>query len=379
MMKYSLYAVLLVFAACGSSWAQSTSNWGPPHSAGDQWAQPVPANTHWQQPPMGTPAGVEPVSPAGCRGDHRAASSRPGSFASRLFAGQEYLLIRTHFSEALAFARVNDSLSGGVPNRDVRAEELDFDYESSFRSILGFHWNDCTDVRFTYWHLDVDTEVTGVAGPGETIVDPYGGYATTGQNIAADAAVRMNVYDLQIARPLAFRRPYLGLDYAAGLRFADVEQFSASTIRDSGTTVSKGEFETDFFGVGPYFTLAGELSPPRHDRFSLLSKAGMALLVGQYDVSTQMTYPGVVSGGQRADRTRMVPVAEAELGGQYRATDYLTFSAGWLFQGWWNIGASGGTFDGEQPPVSTDAAFVGTDDSDIMSFDGLFVRGELEF
>jgi hypothetical protein len=42
-------------------------------------------------------------------------------------------------------------------------------------------------------------------------------------------------------------------------------------------------------------------------------------------------------------------------------------SAGWMFQSWWDLGASGGTFGGW---------FSGADDSNIMSFDGLFLRAE---
>ena len=45
---------------------------------------------------------------------------------------------------------------------------------------------------------------------------------------------------------------------------------------------------------------------------------------------------------------------------------HLTFSAGWLFQAWFDLGVSGGTDGGK---------FTEVDDSNIMSFDGLFVRG----
>ena len=395
-MRSSLLAMLLVLAATGNSWGQSS--WQPAQAFGAPQAQPLPPGGTWtadggvaHSPLPETGSAVGGCSHCGstplggscpaCGDSRPLGGSQGGSFASRWFAAQEYLLLRTHFSEALAFARIRDSVGAGGFERSVRAEELDFDYESSFRSVLGYHWNDCTDIRFTYWHLDVDTRVNGTAGVGETIVDPYGGYALTGQDISATAAVKMNVYDLEVVRPVEFRRPNLGLDYSAGLRFADVEQFSGATVRNAGAIASAGQFEAEFFGVGPYFTVAGELTAPRRKRFSLLAKSGMALLVGQYDVSTQMRVPGVMSGGQEADRTRMVPVAEAELGGEFRATDYLTFSAGWLFQGWWNIGASGGTFDLENTPLAAtgDAAFVGTDDSDIMSFDGLFLRAELEF
>lgn len=319
--------------------------------------------------------------PGGGRACHHC-SSHP-SHGSRWFAGQEYLFLRTHFSEALAFARVNDSMPGGVFTRRVRSEELDFDYESSFRSTLGYHLNDTSDLRFTYWHLDVDTLVTGVAGVGETIVDPYGGLAPTGSDIAASAAVKMNVYDLEYVRPLHFTRPNLGFEYSAGLRIADVEQSSVSTIRNAGVLTSEGAFSADFFGVGPYMAMTGNVSSRRFDRLSLFGKMGTALLVGQYDVGSQFMIPGTVNGGQQAERTRMVPVIEMEVGSEWKATDYLTISSGWLFQSWFNLGASGGTFDPNAGAFAggsfDESAFVGTDDADIMSFDGLFVRAELEF
>ena len=364
-MKKLLLITLCMLGAAGSSWAQefSSTQFPDPRSG-----LPLPHNTG---------EFAVAAEPSRWEGDGEGLG-RPLSLASRWYASQEYLLIRTHFSEALAFARAD--LAGAPANVSVRAEELDFDYESSFRTVLGYHWNNCTDIRFRYWHLDVDTTVPGTAGPTEIIVDPYGGFAAAGESIAATAAVEMNIYDLEVVRPINLHRPNLGLDYSAGLRFADVEQFSDSTIRTGGAIKSRGEFAAEFFGVGPYVSLTGKASPANHPRFSLLSKWGMALLVGQYDVSTQMTVPGVQGGGQRADRTRLVPVAEAELGGQWRATDYLTLSAGWLVQGWWNLGASGGTFDGENTPLAPmDAAFVGTDDADIMSFDAVFLRGEVEF
>lgn len=308
-----------------------------------------------------------------------------GCRSSRFFAAQEYLLIRTHFSEALAFARVRDGLVGGLPNRRVRSEELDFDYESSFRSVLGIHLNECADLRFRYWHLDVDTTVTGTPAAGENIVDPYGGIAAAGMDIAAMAAVRMNIYDLEYVRPLQFTRQNLGFEYSAGLRFADVEQFSTSTIRNGGALASQGVFSTDFFGVGPYMTVTGKVTAPRRERLSLLAKMGTALLVGHYEVASDFAATGAFSGGQEAERTRIVPVLEAELGSEWKATDRLKLSAGWLFQAWFNLGASGGTFDPNVPAAVdptlqfNESAFVGTDDADVQSFDGLFVRGELDF
>ena len=65
--------------------------------------------------------------------------------------------------------------------------------------------------------------------------------------------------------------------------------------------------------------------------------------------------------------TRTIPAIEMEVGTDWQLTDSLNFTAGWLFQAWFDMGTSGGTFGGY---------FAGADDSNIMSFDGLFLRGE---
>ena len=61
------------------------------------------------------------------------------------------------------------------------------------------------------------------------------------------------------------------------------------------------------------------------------------MLVGQYDISTEVTLPGVI-GEQTADRVRTVPVLESELGMAWRPTDCFRVSAGWVFQAWFNLG-----------------------------------------
>lgn len=367
MRRLALAIILVLGMAVGSGQARLLANDFVPSCDCDKHG--------WGDGPI-----TDAISGPGNRCQHCSSHS---SQTSRWFAGQEYLLLRTHFSEALAFARVRDTMPGGVFTRRVQSEELDFDYESSFRSTLGYHLNNGADLRFTFWHLDVDTLVTGVAGVGETIADPYGGLAMTGSDIAASAAVKMNVYDLEFVRPLHFTRPNVGFEYSAGFRFADVEQSSVSTIRNGGVTTSQGIFTTDFFGVGPYMSLTGKASPPRFERLSLVSKMATALLVGHYEVGSQFTVPGMLDGAQEAERTRMVPVIEMELGSEWRATDRLTISSGWLFQAWFNLGASGGTFDPNAGAagggVFDEPMFVGTDDADIMSFDGLFVRAELDF
>jgi hypothetical protein len=304
----------------------------------------------------------------------------PEDCGPRWFGGAEYRFLRPHFSEAVGFATVTDRLGPLGLARQVEAHELDFDYESSFRLFLGYHLNDCADVRLTYWFLDSETTVLGTADLGQTIVDPFGNLGLAGSSVNATASVQMNVFDLEYLRPLEFNCAGVGFLYTAGLRFADVDQFYDATITNAaGAVTSDGRFDVDFFGVGPYLSLTGQTRHGSRGQFSLFAKGAAALLVGQYDISTEVTVPGAV-GSQTADRERTVPVSESELGMAWRPNDCWTFSAGWLFAAWFNLGASGGTFDGERLPLApVDTAFGGADDADIMSFDGLFLRAELGY
>ncbi len=260
-------------------------------------------------------------------------SSRRSCF----FAGAEYLHLRTHFSEAVAFATVTDSLSNQGFNRQVVAHELDFDYENSFRVFLGYHLNECCDVRFSYWQLDTETFVTGTAGVGQTIVDPFGNLGLGGSSINTTASVNMEVYDIEFQRPVDFSCGGIGFLYSAGVRFADVDQFYGSTITGAASAVtSDGRFDVDFSGVGPLLSITGQSFHGGCKQFSFFAKGATALLVGQYDISTRVTQPGV-TGGQAADRVRMAPVLESELGASWRPADCVQFSAGWMFQAWFNL------------------------------------------
>jgi hypothetical protein len=142
-------------------------------------------------------------------------------------------------------------------------------------------------------------------------------------------------------------------------------------------------FGVDFSGVGPSLSLTGRAAAGENGAWSMFAKGGAALLVGDYDLVTDVAIPGVFTGGQTAGGIRAVPILESELGVSWQPTDRFRLSAGWLVQAWFNIGVSGGTFDGEQLPAvgfpALDTVFGGADDADIMSFDGLFIRGEFDF
>lgn len=302
--------------------------------------------------------------------------------ATRWYLGADYRLMRTHFSEAVAFATLTVGAGPEGPDMRVVATELDFDYESAFGFYVGYRLNERADLRFSYWNLDSETGASAAPGAGQWIVDPFGNIAPAGAEIDAVASVDLNVFDFEYVRRVEDDCGYASWSCSAGLRMADVDQFYESTVSLGGGVLSNGVFAADFFGVGPYASFTGHAWAGRP--WSAFAKVGGALLVGDYNVSSDLVFPGVATGGQLADRIRTVPVLESELGISWQPGPRFRLSAGWLFQAWMNIGVSGGTFDGENLPLfggppGIDTVFGGADDADIMSFDGLFVRGEFGF
>jgi hypothetical protein len=294
--------------------------------------------------------------------------------AHGFFAGAEFLLLRTHFSEAYAYARVFQTLA--TPStRDVQAVRLPFDYDPSLRVFVGYRLGeDAGDLRFTYWHYRTDAktgEVVGnQAGVGQFIVDPLGNTVQTGDFIRAQASVENNVYDLDYDAPMLPRNPHWALTGSVGVRVADFHQHYEDPLLDpTGALLSTGHFAAHFVGAGPRLGVEARRSFGQNGRLSLYAKGSGALLVGDYDFNTGTTVPGF-TGNQSAHLTRLVPVAEMEVGASWQPWKRLTLSAGWLFQAWFDLGASGGQFGGIYMP---------TDDANIMSFDGLVVRAELAF
>lgn len=290
------------------------------------------------------------------------------SAVNPVYAGAEYLLLRMHFSEAIAFVNATDSLSGGLPSEQVQARELNFNYNSAFRTFLGYNLTPTSAVQFTYFHFNTSVAVNDtVTAPNQYDVDAYGDKAGPGQTIATNAFVRINAYDLDYVRPYLLNRGLIGVKVNAGMRWADVRQHYDSTVfTTAGGVQGNGNFNTHFVGYGPHIGLQAQARRSNDSRFSLLARTGGSLLVGGYNLSSGAVFNGVAAGGQSANRTLVVPIIEAELGAAWQPTQNLTFSAGWLFQAWFDLGVSGGTDGGK---------FTEVDDANIMSFDGLFLRG----
>lgn len=292
----------------------------------------------------------------------------PKNYCSPVYFGAEYLLMRAHFSQAIAFAQVTDSMQNGIPNEQSNAREINFRYNSAFRTYLGYHLSPQSDLQVTYFHLNTSVAVNGTpALANQFYIDAFADRATFGQTIATKSSIQLNIFDLDYVRPYLVNQGRVGFRVATGLRFADIRQHYDSTVYTAANLLQgQGVFNTRFFGVGPHLGVLAQARRRADSPFSLMARGAASLLVGGYSVSSGAVIPGVGGGGQAASRTLTVPVIEAELGAAWQPTDTLMFSAGWLVQAYYDLGVSGGTDGGK---------FIEADTANIMAFDGLFVRG----
>jgi hypothetical protein len=292
--------------------------------------------------------------------------------------GVEFLLVRPSFSEAIAFAR--GELVAGALN--LQGTPIAFDYEPSGRAYVGYQFAD-TDLAltFTYWNVSAEASIDGTVGaPNEFIVDPFGngvdpmGFfvpGIVGDQVRTQTSVDLNVYDLDLVAPVVGASPHLTYTWTAGIRWADLDQFYRSEVLDAGVTIGQGDYHVNYSGVGPHFGFRGCRYLGRRQRLSIRGNLTGSVLVGTYDVAFSTTPAAPFAGATQSESgTRTIPVVEGELGLGLLITESFQVSGGWLFQSWWDLGTSGGTFGG---------LFNGADDGNIMGFDGLFLRGEIAY
>lgn len=286
--------------------------------------------------------------------------------AESVYGGAEYLLLRTHFSQGIAFVEVGGSVVNGLPNQSVTAKEINFPYTSAFRVYMGYHLSQNAALQLTYFYLNNSTSVFGSPGPGQTFIDAYGSQATAGQTLGGTSLVRLNVFDLDLVGRYPIGRQFV-LRPAAGVRWADVRQHNDSTLSSALGPLTVGTFNTHFSGFGPHGSLLGQAYLAPNSPFSLIARGAGSLLAGGYSNVSGAVISGVAGGQQVAHRFLTVPVVEAEVGGAWQPTPNLMFSAGWLWQAWFDLGVSGGT--------TYNGKYAEADSAGIMAFDGLFLRG----
>lgn len=351
----------------------------------DETAEAVPA-------PLASPAESVDGSIAGqimedvggCFGDGMGEFGLlPIDRAWQITAGADYLNARPTFSEATAFARIENFTT----NSRQELVQYDFAYNASPRIYAGISRPDCKcEIRFTFTQLQGSSQVASGAPRGDTVIilDPTLPVCSCTE-VDAKANVNANTYDIDLAQRNCFApaccpdpcgqncaRPCQPWDvtYWMGIRIADVNWDSFGNITNVADQdlVATNEHQMTFTGAGPRVGINVRRYFGRYSRFSLYGRANIALVLGHYQIqSTYFETDGNDTDTNLLSRDRVIPVTEIELGMSYNIRQRTTISAGYFMQAWHDLGMSQ-QITGQFPQ--------GYDDANILSFDGLFVRGE---
>ena len=366
-------------------------------------ATPPPANEPEQisAPPMEespyTDGGGDPSmwEGMGDEGMYDDGSCSTGCRRGLWYFNIDYLLVKPRFSQGVAENRrtLQTSVNGTTTTSNLIDESINycFRYDSSFRLGGGYRLLDCGgDVNFTYWRLTGNDHITD--GPASTESDQLiiGGQLNNnpgdGQFFSARTGVTANIFDLDFSKCMSLGGPQAPCDcnfcprwdlrWSAGVRGAKVTRFNDNVVSDSnGDQVSFGNIDSTFSGAGPKIGMQGRRYFGQCGTFSIYAKGSQALLIGNYKMSRVRS----VTGGSETptDVTtqidqfcRMVPVTDIEIGGSWQVAPYAFVSIGWFWQCWWDLG---------QAENISGTNFGPLDSSNILGFDGLFVRGELLF
>jgi hypothetical protein len=310
---------------------------------------------------------------------------RQGTF----FGGAEYLLTRPTFSEAIS--HVEFSLNGA--DRIDNRVEYNFGFQSSTRAFIGYEMCDCGGaILFTYTNLTGASQMN--CGPATATSNCAGHLViftdTTGETLTSYADIELNVYDLDFAKTIPLAScggcnscdscggdgcsdcgpccPLWDITLYGGVRLVDYTLNYGSQVFDASSAPAEyGDIHTTFKGAGPRIGAQIRRYFGPCANMALYARGNISLLLGDYDtVSTRVTSNTQV---QQAFLTRTIPVTEIEVGGTWNIWDGAFVSAGYMFQAWHDLGMSQ-TIGGNLPSY---------DDANILSFDGMFVRGEYRF
>ncbi len=305
----------------------------------------------------------------------------------------DYLLVRPRLSQGVAETRRTVTINGDVVTSTETDVAYDFDYNSAFRTSIGYRLLDCGgDVQFTYWRMTGSSQVND--GPAQLSNDQLviTGFLDNnpgqGEFYAAYTGITANIYDIDFAKCLSFGGPEgdcgdcgfcprWDLRYLVGVRIGDISRYNNNQVlSDNGDLVSFGDINARFVGAGPRVGIQGRRYFGACGNLSIFAKGSQALLIGDYNMTRKLNE---LAGGtfeqnavtiQNDSLARMIPVTDIEIGGTWQVAPYAFFSAGWFWQCWWDLG---------QGEVIGDSSFGPLDTSNILGFDGLFIRGELLF
>lgn len=133
--------------------------------------------------------------------------------------------------------------------------------------------------------------------------------------------------------------PFWDLKWRVGTRLADVY---FDDTADDGFFQVHGS--SNFIGAGPHFGLDAERRIGLVPGLALFGRADGAVLVGELQQRFHAGADGTdFAGNSTTRRTQTVPMLDLQAGLSYTPPrmDFLHFTAGYMFEQWWNLGRSG--------------------------------------
>ena len=333
-----------------------------PHSAMSPSTPPATA----MPPSAASPSDVRPPEAGGpaCAGGSQGYWQNDYDFcpSGKWSFGAEFLLVRPHQASDTAYQVAPNGGSGSA----IQNVNYDAPYDASFRTFVG--WDiDCNQtLRFTFSHIFSDTLQSATVADGSIILTPLGAALNPGDSLNATQHVLLNLWDIEDIRKVQIPNCVCGgcpgwdLNWSWGVRIIDMEE----SIQNEVNGLDAGVFsqKSTFAGAGPRlgFEARRQLG---QSRLASFFGADAALLLGG-QTTTGSDTPGGLTSAQ------VVPDFDLRLGVCWQPTCNGSISVGWMFETYGDVTMLNG---------DTSLAFVSAPRTNSVSYDGLFVRGELHF
>src|SRR5262249_11552527 len=147
-----------------------------------------------------------------------------------------------------------------------------------------------------------------------------------GQRLLINNDLQFNLYDIEYAKCICMPncspccQPW-SLKYYVGARIADIKRQDNGLLQNRDDSLARAWFiNGDFVGSAPAAGLEGRRLFGE-GRFSLFARSNFSLLLGQWDLGETRQTPAnnpSLTENYFDSHTRMIPVAEIEVGGNYQ-------------------------------------------------------------
>jgi len=300
----------------------------------------------------------------------------------------DWLMVRPTSSQAVAFNQVDDF--AGSSSEILK--QHGFDFQGSPRIWIAASWPGVdAELRLTvakYGSEDIQTSPISSVALDPLVVGQGGIQTDIGEFLRSDSDVSVNTFDLEYGKRVPLlspcdpnvRDPYSpcggmvgprdwNIHVHAGVRIANVHWNNESQVIDlNGATTMSSDTRMNFTGFGPRLGMHVERFIGPMQRFSFFAEGNASLLAGHYKL-TQSRIDGNDVDQRALHIERVAPIGELELGLKWYRGPRTSFSAGYLFHAYADMG-----FAGEL--ASNLPAF---DDANILAFDGLFASMQVNF